>query len=261
MTNSQNSGSFPPRKHSWECTQGSAAPSDPFDTQSKVSSPRVGTFDAFLPCELGRRREATLVSAVGPFCAASGEDRASGYQTKIPFLVAATNTTAASATTERQAHRQIAASSESDFGMCVTRGVSSWVHHYQSLPRMHAKSLRQVATKTPCWKSLRLLAMGLSGFPDSQKSYPRISQRRRFITLPASVNAPVTTGARGRLTLLREPSSSSCTARPDGLSWLTSCGAAKRIGGWPQSATTSLQRLRSHSSNNSICWTLGGEAA
>jgi hypothetical protein len=113
----------------------SCSPRDPFLRH------RVGTFDAFLPCELGRRREATLVSAVGPFCAASGEDRASGYQTKIPFRVAATMATAASTNTERQAQTQIAASSASDLGMCFVPGSSSCKHHRawcRSTPQNHS---------------------------------------------------------------------------------------------------------------------------
>jgi hypothetical protein len=231
MTNSQNSGSFPPRKHSWKYTHGLGEPSvlfrthcllrtHPSDktnaarpfrlhgwhktsqvarkhsgacaqdfqssrrawreyreaeridaksfgwlvgTESKpqrrtplrqsngagVGNPRlsvnsflrhrVGTFDAFLPCELDRRREATP-SAAGPFLHVRGE-RASSYQTKIPFLVAATNTTAASTTTERQAQTQIAASSASDLGMCFVPGSSSCKHHRawcRSTPQNHS---------------------------------------------------------------------------------------------------------------------------
>jgi hypothetical protein len=50
----------------------SCSPRDPFLRH------RVGTFDAFLPCELGRRREATP-SAAGPFLHVRGE-RASSLE-------------------------------------------------------------------------------------------------------------------------------------------------------------------------------------
>jgi hypothetical protein len=241
MTNSQHSGSFPPpRKHSWECAQGSAAPSVLFDTQRKVSSPRVGTFDAFLPCELGRRREATLVSAVGPFLHVRGE-RASSYQTKMLLRVAATMTTAASTTTERQAQTQIAASSASDFGMLCTRGVSSWVKHYRSNQNRHEIPLRQSAMFAI--RHLRRLQHLANGCPRWRKISGPPSPRPRCTISQAHRSALVTNGCEARLTRRPARWSRFCNPIKAGASSVNSCATASNIGGPRQSAHASVRGL------------------
>jgi hypothetical protein len=205
---------------------------------------RVGTFDAFLPCELGRRREATLVSAVGPFCAASGEDRASGHQTKIPFLVAATNTTAANTTTERQAQTQIAASSASDFGMCVTtRGFSCQYNRKSKLMTHAIPSPLLAMSPSQHLKSQKirpLLACGLvhwrnrSGLP---------SQFRLWCTSQGHRSAQYRAGLLVRLTRQPAPSSQSLQAIRAGASYSRSCATANDIGGPRQSAPASVRGL------------------
>jgi hypothetical protein len=143
---------------------------------------RVGTFDAFLPCELDRRREATP-SAAGPFLHVRGE-RASSYQSNIPFRVAATTTTAASTTTERQAHKQIAASSESEVGICVTRGSSFPCKHHRAafqncheIRRQHlaAKFSKSGRSKTAARNCRGTVSVGWPGTYGLRKHRPALS--------------------------------------------------------------------------------------
>jgi hypothetical protein len=214
----------------------SCSPRDPFLRH------RVGTFDAFLPCELGRRREATLVSAVGPFCAASGEDRASGYQTKIPFRVAATMATAASTNTERQAQTQIAASSASDLGMCFVPGSSSsWAKHYRSNQNRHEIPSQQSAMFAI--RHLRRLQHLANGCPRWRKISGQPSQRPRCTISQAHQSALVTNGCEARLTRRHARWSRFCNPIKAGAFSVNSCATASNIGGPRQSTHASVRGL------------------
>jgi hypothetical protein len=205
------------------------------------NSNRVGTFDAFLPCELGRRREATLVSAVGPFLHVRGE-RASSYQTKIPFLVAATNTTAASTTTERQAQTQIAASSASDLGMCFVPGSSSsWVNHYRSNQNRHEIPSQQSAMFVI--RHLRPLQHLANGCPRWRKISGQPSQRPRCTISQAHQSALATNGCEAELTRRPARWSRFCNPIKAGAFSVNSCATASNIGGPRQSTHASVRGL------------------
>jgi hypothetical protein len=202
---------------------------------------RVGTFDAFLPCELDRRREATP-SAAGPFLHVRGE-RASSYQTKMLFRVAATMTTAASTTTERQAQTQIAASSESVRGMCVTRGVSCQYNRKSKLMTHAIPSPLLATSPSEHLKSQKirpLLACGLvhwrnrSGLP---------SQFKPWCTSQGHQSAQYRAGLLVRLTRQPAPSSQSLQAIRAGASCSRSCATANGTGGPRQSTHASVRGL------------------
>jgi hypothetical protein len=202
---------------------------------------RVGTFDASLPCELDRRREATP-SAAGPFLHVRGE-RASGYQTKMLLRVAATMTTAASTTTERQAQKQIAASSASVLGICVTRG----------FPCQQYRPSRESPHAIPS----PLLAMSPSQHLKSQKIRPLLacglvhwrnrsgqpSQFKHWCTSQGHQSAQYRAGLLVRLTRQPAPSSQSLQAIRDGASYSRSCVTANDIGGPRQSTHASVRGL------------------
>jgi hypothetical protein len=200
---------------------------------------RVGTFDAFLPCELDRRREATP-SAAGPFLHVRGE-RASSYQTKMLFRVAATMTTAASTTTERQAQTQIAASSASDFGMLCTRGVSSWAKHYRSNLIRHEIPSQQSAMSAI--RHLRRLQHLANGCPRWRKISGQPSQRPRCTISQAHQSALVTNGCEAGLTRRHARWSRFCNPIKAGASSVNSCAVHRSTGGPKQSAHASVRGL------------------
>lgn len=130
----------------------------------------------------------------------------------------------------------------------VAYGVSTWVQYLRCERRLPAKSSREIKRSS---KFSRLLANRLSGSPDSRKEYQKTSQRRQFITLRARRNAPVTTGAKDRLTLHRAPSSSFYTRASVGSSSNILCADAKSLGGLRPSAQGAVRRPTNTSASNS----------
>jgi hypothetical protein len=170
-------------------------------------------------------------------------NRANQFQTSIPFLVAATMTTAANTTTERQAQKQIAASSESVLGICVTRGFSCQYNRKSKL-MTHAIPSPLLATSpsehSRSQKIRPLLACGLVHWRN--RSGPP-SQFKPWCTSQGHRSAQYRAGLLVRLTRQPAPSSQSSQAIRAGASYSRSCATANGTGGPKQSAHASVRGL------------------
>jgi hypothetical protein len=257
MTNSQNSGSFPPRKHSWECTQGSAGPflhvrgerasswlcasrtheAGSYAEHSVRALQRLPEIQSFLPAVGASGVDGRASNAPAGACVE--EKRQHQFHRSIPFLVAATNTTAANTTTERQAQTQIAASSASDFGMLCTRGVSSWAKHYRSNLIRHEIPSQQSAMSAI--RHLRRLQHLANGCPRWRKISGQPSPRPRCTISRAHLSALVTNGCGAGLTRRPARWSRFCNPIRAGAFSVNSCAVHRSTGGSRQSTHASVR--------------------
>jgi hypothetical protein len=139
-----------------------------------------------------------------PFCAASGEDRASS-------------------------------------GICVSGSSSSWAKHYRSNQNRHEIPLRQSAMFAI--RHLRRLQHLANGCPRWRKIYGQPSQHPRFTISQAHQNALVTNGCEARLTRRHARWSRFCNPIKAGAFSVNSCAVHRSTGGPRQSTHASVRGL------------------
>jgi hypothetical protein len=161
----------------------------------ETSSNRAGT--ASLLHELDRQRYALNVSAGGPFCAASGEDRASGHQINISLRVAHKSATATSNTNSAAINARPAARAFSAFIGEYLGGVpcSLCTRLAQARLRRSRDNFRPAVTKL----SLRQIGLHLQGIA---------GRTRRPSTLPTSGKATSARPSVGSAASLSRPTRS-----------------------------------------------------